>query len=469
MDQNPKNTAKKLEGVFSGGYGVVPRSVMLQGGLSPEAKALYAYYCVVSGNSGGYQSSPREELILKTMHISHTRFIKHRKTLTEANLISFIQPKRETGKPLFETSRFLIVKSPRNSGPLPSPLEDAPLNALAAIQEGIFCEGFGLVPKMVLYDPYLSVEAKAAYVFLCVFANASTSGARSASPSSALLQEKLMTRKRVQHAFNELIDAGYIRRERLHNGAFAGMVYILNFEKTTPEQASLFDTAKDSAAEVENDTAETAPQGGKNDTAEDDRSAQTLSLFSCADTVQAAKGKNDTAKASPVQSRFETTVLEPPKSETTENATHINNSVPKNKINDKYKNIRHIDPRKRDGRTDEAYAHKKGFLEYKLEAEKQIDAAILSEQYGKEIMNAVVLVMADVYSADNGRLRINGRECDITQVAQVYKGLRSYHIEYVLERIAQQGEIANMQSYLYSCLYNSAISCDLEIFKLSRM
>lgn len=483
MDRNERNSAQKLEGVFSRGYGVVPRSVMLLDGLTPEAKALYAYYCVTGGNSGGYQSSPCEELILKTMRISHTRFIKHRKTLVERNLISFMQPKRESGKPLFENSRFLIVKSPRESLESTSPVlsEQASLSAMASLQEGIFSQGFGLVPKMVLYDMELSVEAKAAYVFLCVFANASTSDSRSASPSSALLQEKLMTRKRIQHALSELIDSGYIRRERIHNGAFAGMLYILNFRKS-PEngdkkkardeavfQEAQNDTAKSAVEKVVFDTAKNPYQQSLFDTADHCSKNLDDSKLSSLDTMPVSEVKNDTAKAFSYKSRNKTAEYETADYETPKNETQYINKEQRNRETNI--NIRHIDQEREKRRTESALADEKGtgFSFWKEEAARQIDADILSQRYGKEIIDSMVFIIADVYSAEGGKIRINGRDCDTSQAAQVYKTLKSHHIEYVLEKIAQQGEISNMQNYLYSCLYNAAISYELEMFKLSRM
>ncbi len=471
MRETARVGAKKLEGVFARGYGVVPKAVMLEGALSPEAKALYAYYCVMSGNDGGYQSSPREETILRALHMSHARFIRHRKTLIEQGYLAFSQTRRKEGKQFFENTRYLIVKAPRQGEIRETDGEgagDLPLNAIAAVQEGIFAEGFGLVPRMPLFDEALSVEAKAAYVFLCVYANASTCAERGAHPSASLFHEKLMSAKRTQHAMNELIQAGYIRRERLHNGAFAGFSYILLFEKQPlrndtadePEQERRFDTAEMSLQELQNDTAENA-------------SPSPVPLaFSEEETrlfPHEQEGGFDTAKTGFEQGENETAQIETAENEPAENETAYSSNRQTNttSTNTMQKNIRPIHPLKGGGQTDDFFAQRAYFDECRSEARAQIEADVLSEEYGHEVISSIALLMADVYAARGGEIRMNGRSYDIRQVASVFRELRPHHIEQVLYTLKNRsaGPVANMNAYLTSCLYNAAISFGAEIYR----
>ncbi len=461
MSETARSGAKKLEGVFARGYGVVPKAVMLESSLSPEAKALYAYYCVMSGNNGGFQPSPREEIILRSMHMSHTRFIKHRRTLIDQGYIVFSQQRRKDGKQFFENTRFLIVKSPRSSAENELLEQAEPLTALAAIQEGIFSGGFGLVPRMPLFDEKLSVEAKAAYIFLCVYANASTCGERSANPSASLLQEKLMKKARVQHAMNELIENGYIKRERLHNGAFAGMAYILLFEKQELQN----DTTENNAQEPRFDTAENDAQQLQNDTAEKDCFSPASSMFSQKETrssLRREQVENDTAEPSATPLVFETAEDETPEAEMPEIATSFMNNKT---INTTQINIRHID-QITDRRTDDFFAQRAFYDNCRREAALQIEADVLSEEYGRDTISSLVMLMADIYAAREGQIRMNGRSYDIRQVAAVFKELRPHHIEYVLSNIKNRSsdKIGNMLSYLTTCLYNAAVSCAMEDF-----
>ncbi|MDO5112237.1 MAG: DUF6017 domain-containing protein [Clostridia bacterium] len=458
MERETPN-ARKLEGVFAQGYGVVPKRVMLRTDLTPEAKALYAYYCVISGNNGGFQPAPKEELILKTVGMSHTRFIKHRKTLTDAGLILFSQARKSVaaGKQLFETSRFLIVKSPAANEDTPA---DQALSDWAAVQEGVFCDGFGLVPRSMFFDHGLSIEAKAAYTYLCVFANASTRGERAATPSAQLLADTLMSRKRVQHAMTELIRAGYIRRERMHNGAFAGFVYILNFEKQPLRPI-----------EVQNDTAEHDMQQVDFDTAEnaDTKHAEapvclTFSKEETPPSPAITQVQNDTAETPADRILFETTEKETAQFETTQiDAPTLYSTTRKStrKQIPLHNNISPVGP-VRDGRTDGAGEVQMRFLRFCIsEAAEQIEADVLKVEHG-DIIDAITNLMGDIYATQNGAIHMNGRTYPVHVVAEVFRKLRARHIEHVLQSMRDygQGNIRNIQAYLTACLYNAIVTCD---------
>lgn len=454
MERVPQN-ARKLEGVFAQGYGVVPKRIMLRTDLTPEAKALYAYYCILSSNNGGYQTAPREEMILRTVGMSHTRFIKHRKTLSDAGLIAFSQARKPAGagKQLFEASRFLIVKAP---DALSEPIQSLP--EYAAIQEGVFADGFGLVPRAMFFDRLLSVEAKAAYTYLCVFANASTRGERAATPCAKLLNDTLMSRKRVQHAMTELINAGYIRRERLHNGAFAGMVYILNFEVTPPKRQEVqIDTAETEKQQVDFDTAEkTLPR---------EPSSPSCVRFSNTETsaTRIQEVQFDTAKNEREKVDFETTKKTTAKNETAEIDATTYKITMQNSTRElllQPNNIRPVGQRA-DGRTGKGTGVAERFLRFcKAEAAAQIEADTLKQEHG-EIIDAITSLMGDIYAASGGVIRINGRDCAVHNVAEVYRQLEARHIEHVLMNMRDygQGNVRNIQAYLTACLYNAVITC----------
>lgn len=448
---------------------MVPKRVMLRPDLSPEAKTLYAYYCVISGNNGGFQPSPREELILKTLGISHTRFLRHRKTLTEAGLIVFSQQRKtvSNGKQLFENAQFLIVKAPASTeDDLTATL---PLASMAALQEGVFIDGFGLVPRMVLFDHSLSIEAKAAYAFLCVYANASTSSERTATPSAGLLADALMSRHRVQHAMSELLDAGYIRRERLHNGAFAGMIYILNFEKRPPAPPTDAIPPDRQPQQVQNDTTEMKRQEVQNDTSE-----HTLRSIAKQPSFPRLSQKETKAAHRVQQLDFDTAEKErlTPVFEMTEKQT-AENETAKNKTA-RYKNTIGNTTKKQiprpntslsvghgDGQTDRVPVVQERFQRFcVMEAAEQIEADVLRQEHG-EIIDAITNLMGDVYASQGGTIRMNGRAYSLPSVAEVYRQLTPRHIEHVLQNIQKYGhdDIRNIQAYLTICLYNAVITC----------
>ena len=44
-------------------------------------------------------------------------------------------------------------------------------------KEGIMFKGYGLIPKIVILDPTLSIEAKAIYAYLCAYAGSTDTAA----------------------------------------------------------------------------------------------------------------------------------------------------------------------------------------------------------------------------------------------------------------------------------------------------
>lgn len=85
----------KLEGVFSKGYGIVPKLVMKDEDLSIEAKAIYAYLCSYAG--AGKTAFPSVDLICNNLGISENRFYKHRKPLVDKGYINVDREKTDSG------------------------------------------------------------------------------------------------------------------------------------------------------------------------------------------------------------------------------------------------------------------------------------------------------------------------------------------------------------------------------------
>ena len=91
---------------------------------------------------------------------------------------------------------------------------------------GIFADGYGFVPKMMMRDKRLSVEAKAIYSYLSSFAGAGMTS----FPSVELIIEELgMSEKRFYKHRKLLVDCGYVsvKQEKTGN-KFAKNVYVIN-------------------------------------------------------------------------------------------------------------------------------------------------------------------------------------------------------------------------------------------------
>lgn len=96
------------DGVFSEGYGFIPKKIMRDKSLSVEAKAIYAYLSSFAG--AGMSSYPSVNLMLKELGISKDRFYKHRKKLIDRGYISIKQVKSEDRT--FSNNIYVINVSP---------------------------------------------------------------------------------------------------------------------------------------------------------------------------------------------------------------------------------------------------------------------------------------------------------------------------------------------------------------------
>ena len=89
---------------------------------------------------------------------------------------------------------------------------------------GIFENGYGLIPKKVMTDNRLSIEAKAIYAYLMSYCG----GGSTAYPPVSLIQLHLkIGRQRYYKHFKKLIQAGYIKviKHKAAGGKFTNNVY----------------------------------------------------------------------------------------------------------------------------------------------------------------------------------------------------------------------------------------------------
>lgn len=84
-----------LEGVFSKGYGTVPKLVMKDTDLTIEAKGIYAYLCSYAG--AGETAFPSVDLICSDLGIGEKRFYKHRKLLEEKGYLKIERVRQDRG------------------------------------------------------------------------------------------------------------------------------------------------------------------------------------------------------------------------------------------------------------------------------------------------------------------------------------------------------------------------------------
>lgn len=103
INDNPSSLATK-KGIKALGYGIIPKSVMINNNLTAKAKGLMAYFYSLAGNGTG--AFPTKKIILKQLGISNTAYYNALHQLVENNYLIIIQRKSE-GK--FEQNEYIIT------------------------------------------------------------------------------------------------------------------------------------------------------------------------------------------------------------------------------------------------------------------------------------------------------------------------------------------------------------------------
>ncbi len=92
--------------------------------------------------------------------------------------------------------------------------------------EGIRCKGFGVLPKYVMLDPDLTIEAKTIYAYFCSFAG---NGSTTFPGRDKILFDLSMGKDSYYRHFRQLTDQGYIsvKQEKEKNATFGRNIYTL--------------------------------------------------------------------------------------------------------------------------------------------------------------------------------------------------------------------------------------------------
>lgn len=92
--------------------------------------------------------------------------------------------------------------------------------------EGVNFKGFGIIPKLIMFDRNLSLEAKAIYAY---FASYAGNGTSSFPGRDYILKQLKVSKKGYYGHYNQLLKEGYIKvqKHKSNNGVFAKNTYIL--------------------------------------------------------------------------------------------------------------------------------------------------------------------------------------------------------------------------------------------------
>lgn len=240
-EPNKKNLSEAAEqnelrvsDIFSKGYGILPKTVMLCTELTIEAKAIYAYFCSYAGN--GNDAFPSRDRIIADLTISKDTYYKHFNYLVDKGLVT-VRQEKGTGN-AFGKNVYILSSTPNLNGAV----ADDNVSSTTYIELEGTVDGFGIMPKLVMTDRDLNIKAKGIYAYFCSFAGAG----RAAFPKQKNTLYHLGINKTTYSKYLfELFSRDYIRLvQRDYAGRFLVKTYVLtqNFQKgaenstTKPEE-----------------------------------------------------------------------------------------------------------------------------------------------------------------------------------------------------------------------------------------
>lgn len=222
----------QVEGVGYKGYGLLAKYVMHDTSLSLEAKAIYAYFCSLSGN--GTTSFPSRKTILENLKVSKDTYYKHFGLLLEQGYIE-VRHSNAGGKGIgFQHNVYTLISNPKKFKVTPSKEEEAAYSRIRF--NGIKSLGYGMIPRSVMMDDRLSIKAKGIYAYFCSYAGAGDSAFPTQSSIFYHLQISAPTFYR---HYNALLKLDFLRVvQRQINGRFSINDYYLNEHPCPAEPCS---------------------------------------------------------------------------------------------------------------------------------------------------------------------------------------------------------------------------------------
>lgn len=218
----------RTDGIKKMGYGIVPKMVALDRKLTIEALTIYSYFCSYAG--AGDTAFPSVRKICQDLKIGRERYYNHFNLLTNFGYVGVEQIKNEKGR--FRHNIYTLIEKPVAVGIIDD--TDNQTNDFRDILrvEGVRKMGYGIIPKMVMLDDKITIEAKGIYSYFCSYAGA---GNTAFPPVGKICMDLGVGEDRYYKHLRFLIDLGYIKikQMRTQKGKLAHNIYTL-IENPTP-------------------------------------------------------------------------------------------------------------------------------------------------------------------------------------------------------------------------------------------
>ena len=215
----------RIEGVKSRGYGTVPKAIMRDRDISIFAKAIYSYFCSLSGK--GDTVFPGRDKILYDLQISKDAYYKGLKELIHNGYILVHQENSNNQGSGYKRNVYTLTARPSKYANYDGTNPQAAAVYRKIYLFGLDAIGYGLIPYAVMSDERLRSQPKAVYAYISSHAG----DQNHTELDSGIMQQDLglKDRKTNQRYIRQLRELNYINVIRLHkNGKLSGIQYQIN-------------------------------------------------------------------------------------------------------------------------------------------------------------------------------------------------------------------------------------------------
>lgn len=211
----------RVEGVMAKGFGIICKFPMLDPDLNLAAKAIYALLCSYAGN--GDTAFPSRDKMMGLLQIGKDKYYSGLKQLTTQGYVTV--EKRQAANGHFDSNIYTIVSNPKKFI-LAKRQDSAEEGELTFGFTGIKSDGYGMIPRMVIFDTRLTCTAKVIYAYLASY---SGSGKVAFPKIKDILYHLGLSKTTFGTHMDKLIALNYVTREqRRIKGRLATNNYRLN-------------------------------------------------------------------------------------------------------------------------------------------------------------------------------------------------------------------------------------------------
>jgi predicted transcriptional regulator len=215
----------RVEGVKAKGFGVVPKVVMRDRDLSMFAKAIYAYFCSLSGK--GDCVFPGRDLILANLKISKDAYYAGLKELINQGYIS-VEQENAGGRGVgFRHNVYTILAKPQKYANTKGLDTETSEVYRKIMQYGLDVAGYGVVPYAVMCDERIRAHPKAVYAYISSMVG--NQHRVDLNPNIIAYDMGVKDLETIQRMIKKLRDLNLIDVTRVHaDGRFAQNRYYIN-------------------------------------------------------------------------------------------------------------------------------------------------------------------------------------------------------------------------------------------------